>query len=543
MRRRDIAKALVASAGPLLLVKQAEAQSSVPQYYAKTPAEIAAGVTPANYSYPPGSIWRYGATGDGTTDDTTAVAALLKCGAQLMTLTNGTFLCSGGQFLAANRTSLICRDATLIVKDETGITSGLGLLNVSGDDNYLDLVVDGNGLGLTLLSLGAPPYGNGNRNVVRMRGSNMTKSKHSRGYESVVLVQGSDNTIWVEAHDCTYPASPSQPTPRTVTCQGGGSGTTIELLRGRNIQSGLTVGAHPDVVVAVTDLATVSDIGFYLLSQSQRVKIMGGSIRACPQPVALKGTNNEFCNMLVVDCASPTLEAATNVAIRNCHFVNTNGTRPSSILATRAANVMSDGVRIENCTADTTVALSALLHFSTGTVNNVRVIGGCYNFTFQSVSGQSPVIVTHTAGNAVTYKDVTMVLKDPNGVLNASSILGLDIPTVSEPSVYEDVDIFNTTAGVVREGTRGGFWQTNLWVRSRSHITNGGLYLGGLGSSGLRLVTSSTSPTAGTWSRGDYCQNNTPAADSNGLIILGWICTASGSPGSWHPCYVKTTSP
>lgn len=40
--------------------------------YDQTAAEQAAGVTPSNYAYPPGHMWRYGAVGNGTTDDTAA---------------------------------------------------------------------------------------------------------------------------------------------------------------------------------------------------------------------------------------------------------------------------------------------------------------------------------------------------------------------------------------------------------------------------------------------------------------------------------------
>jgi hypothetical protein len=39
----------------------------------RTSAEISAGVTPVNYAYPPGDVRRYGATGDGVTDDTFAI--------------------------------------------------------------------------------------------------------------------------------------------------------------------------------------------------------------------------------------------------------------------------------------------------------------------------------------------------------------------------------------------------------------------------------------------------------------------------------------
>ena len=40
--------------------------------YPRTAAEQSAGVTPTNYFYPPGDVRRYGAVGDGSTDDTTA---------------------------------------------------------------------------------------------------------------------------------------------------------------------------------------------------------------------------------------------------------------------------------------------------------------------------------------------------------------------------------------------------------------------------------------------------------------------------------------
>jgi len=44
----------------------------VNDYFDRTSLEVAAGVTPSNYSYPPGNVKRYGAVGDDATDDTTA---------------------------------------------------------------------------------------------------------------------------------------------------------------------------------------------------------------------------------------------------------------------------------------------------------------------------------------------------------------------------------------------------------------------------------------------------------------------------------------
>lgn len=43
-------------------------------------------------------------------------------------------------------------------------------------------------------------------------------------------------------------------------------------------------------------------------------------------------------------------------------------------------------------------------------------------------------------------------------------------------------------------------------------------------------------PTAGTWIKGDLVDNSSPAVvtdDVADYVIVGWICTASGSPGTW----------
>jgi hypothetical protein len=81
MDRRDISKALfAAAAGSAVVAQRAQAQSCTAPCYAQTPAEIAATVTPVNYAYAPGNVLRYGAKGDGTTDDTAAFQAALQCG-------------------------------------------------------------------------------------------------------------------------------------------------------------------------------------------------------------------------------------------------------------------------------------------------------------------------------------------------------------------------------------------------------------------------------------------------------------------------------
>ena len=80
MRRRDISRALFATAaGSTIVAQSAEAQTCTAPCYAQTAAEIAAGVTPTNYSYSSGNILRYGADPTGSTDSTMAFNQALSC--------------------------------------------------------------------------------------------------------------------------------------------------------------------------------------------------------------------------------------------------------------------------------------------------------------------------------------------------------------------------------------------------------------------------------------------------------------------------------
>ena len=50
-------------------------------------------------------------------------------------------------------------------------------------------------------------------------------------------------------------------------------------------------------------------------------------------------------------------------------------------------------------------------------------------------------------------------------------------------------------------------------------------------------------PTTGTYAAGDFVKNSAPSELGGGgskYVILGWICTVSGTPGTWLQCRVLT---
>lgn len=93
MRRRDIAKALALSAGPVVLSREVSAQTCNPPCYPRTAAEVAALVTPVDNTYPPGSpfldVRRYGADPSGVNDSTSAIQAAIMVATQVVSTAGG----------------------------------------------------------------------------------------------------------------------------------------------------------------------------------------------------------------------------------------------------------------------------------------------------------------------------------------------------------------------------------------------------------------------------------------------------------------------
>ena len=50
-------------------------------------------------------------------------------------------------------------------------------------------------------------------------------------------------------------------------------------------------------------------------------------------------------------------------------------------------------------------------------------------------------------------------------------------------------------------------------------------------------------PTTGTWAKGDRIKNSDPTEAGVALskyVILEWVCTVSGTPGTWLQCRALT---
>ena len=50
-------------------------------------------------------------------------------------------------------------------------------------------------------------------------------------------------------------------------------------------------------------------------------------------------------------------------------------------------------------------------------------------------------------------------------------------------------------------------------------------------------------PTTGTWAQGDFVKNSAPSEAGGAgskYVVIGWICTVAGTPGTWLDCRCLT---
>lgn len=123
------------------------------------------------------------------------------------------------------------------------------------------------------------------------------------------------------------------------------------------------------------------------------------------------------------------------------------------------------------------------------------------------------------------------ILRIYKGTATGSYDSYVDIPLVNLFQVFDNGITANGFPYEAR--TAGGMDSLNSTIVEITKINEDGTV----------ICRGSAPPTVGTWQTGDIIYNISPTVDANSMIVLGWICVTGGSPGTWEPMYVSTTSP
>lgn len=74
---------------------------------------------------------------------------------------------------------------------------------------------------------------------------------------------------------------------------------------------------------------------------------------------------------------------------------------------------------------------------------------------------------------------------------------------------------------------------TTLWAQMAQQVN-------GVSEGSVSVTNAATAaPTTGVWTRGDFLRNSEPeelGVASSMYVVTGWLCVASGEPGTWTEC-------
>ena len=193
------------------LYREIERQAKSP-VYPRTPAEITAGIVPLNTDYWEGNVLRYGAVGDGVTDDTDAFNDILTTGGFDVYIPAGTYIVDSDisateGILVGSDTRIFCEPGVIVRIPNSGMAANRGFIRFRDESNF---VLIGNH---SLWEYNTKPTSDEGRHIFDIRGSSdvyieNVKAKKAGG-DGFYVGEGAVNDyctrvvmVNIEAEDC-----------------------------------------------------------------------------------------------------------------------------------------------------------------------------------------------------------------------------------------------------------------------------------------------------------------------------------------------------
>jgi hypothetical protein len=242
-----------------------------------------------------------------------------------------------------------------------------------------------------------------------------------------------------------------------------------------------------------------------------------------------------------------------NVTISNIVSSSINIRNTSGLVATNLTSFNTDNsesfslficedVTVNNVCivgSDSTVKRKfSLSSVENAVVNNVSIYGGAsieIDFLGLTNCTLSSFVMRNSGATAVRLRDSTgTTINGINLDGTITNALLLNPTTSISKTIIKNAVINGATNGLVASGTVNDIYiDGNLDGAAtpidQSGVTTGFISVGVLGALRRNVFGFSAPPTVGTWTRGDIVWNSSPSAGGT----PGWACTTAGTPGTW----------
>jgi hypothetical protein len=541
----------------------------------------------------PVNVLDYGAKGDGATDDTAAIQAALNAittGGEVV-FPPGTYLVSGSGSLLQpkSNTALIgTRTASVIrINSASAAASIFGIgTNVSGlvfegltlDGNsgvvtaydtfglqfpdvgaitvrnctFQNFKRDGMLLGLTTrvdhLTVDTCNFSNIVFNGVRTYNARMQYINNSRFFDFVTSPLDF-NPIAVENAETTTIVTNNYFSNNSASWASGNS--TVSLMGDRNYVAGNTIVGGGMIVVHAGPFGRTGIKDYRIIGNSIQNTVTPGIIVNTDVNTDIIVSNNYIrgsasSGIQVISATAPPYSTNTPVIVSNniiedtSNATYTNTNQPACIMAAQTSNVIITG---NQCITPRWAGIAMLSGANNCTVQGNTIIGQ---------RGQAPTdFATNVGGGIVVapgglsyVEDVYNITINGNFVFDflttvspaTTSIRTGGIVAYNDSSGAKTVEYITITNNVVRNGNgiavQTYFLENSTVDGNTVWNSNGDI----VDTSSTTLLANATiglysaAPTTGTWKRGTVIYNSAPASAG----FVGWVCTASGTPGTWR---------
>jgi len=561
-------------------------------YYGRSAAEIAVSVVPTDYSWPWGDPRRFGAVGNGATDDTTALTNWAKVGGK-MTVPALTFLISatiplvsyssivgveGGVITTATHDISMLQATSQTNISITGVTVKMTSAGTAANVGGIDLITCNDCQVENCEFIGMQFSG--------IKASGVQRCTFRANYIHDVLGTGQDSgDIYMES---TASVSSKDNVIDGNFCLG----TTFEfgiacwdpysgLLPLRNIICNNRIMAHngygiliymPDsgdsynqiIGNHVQDISahstnTSSGTGIYIEGAGNGgTQCIGNTVKNCcittsaaslaPAGIGVNGgpaaggvplviANNtvsemtQYHGILVTGCDGATI---TGNSVRMPLTQTTLG-QAIAVVNSNLITVSSNSINLLSTTQNQAgIFVEAIgANFSDVSITGNNINGGHYAHIRFVNDGN---LYQHVAviGNVCTGGDSTAIpLILESGSVEEAQIIGNTFNSNSATAISQTACIAIRYSGNFATGSGAVLLTSGTCTASFYDRTNYGTgAAGGVSNSATGFIVEqlgTAQPAAGTWARGDMVQNSSPSASS----VYMWVCTTAGTSGTW----------